>query len=104
MLLSILASDAIAVPLSTGFPIHELKYILDNSQAGMLIATERYGDMAQNILAEGLNREPVLDVRSKIMTGATGVSAVELEGLDKENGGMMLYTSGTTNRPVFCDV
>ncbi|OJJ00936.1 hypothetical protein ASPVEDRAFT_51979 [Aspergillus versicolor CBS 583.65] len=99
MLLSILASDAIAVPLSTGFPIHELKYIMDNSQAGMLIATERYGDMARKILEEGLDREPVLDVRSKIMAGATGVGAVELEGVDKESGGMMLYTSGTTNRP-----
>ncbi|KAL4786566.1 hypothetical protein BJX76DRAFT_355109, partial [Aspergillus varians] len=98
-LLSILASDAIAVPLSTGFPVHELKYIMDNSQAGMLVATERYGDMAQKILKEGLDREPVLDVRGKIVTGATGVGAVELEKLDKENGGMMLYTSGTTNRP-----
>ncbi|KAL4919081.1 hypothetical protein BDW62DRAFT_179890 [Aspergillus aurantiobrunneus] len=99
MLLSVLASDAIAVPLSTGFPIHELKYIMDNSQAGMLVATERYGDMAQKILKQGLVREPTLDVRGKITTGATGGGAVELEGLDRENGGMMLYTSGTTNRP-----
>jgi len=76
---------------------------MDNSQAGMLTATERYGDMARKILEEGLDREPVLDVRRKIMAGATGVGAVELEGLDKENGGMMLYTSGTTNRPVCGD-
>ncbi|KAL4816019.1 hypothetical protein BDW67DRAFT_57573 [Aspergillus spinulosporus] len=99
ILLSILASDAIAVPLSTGFPIHELKYIMNNSQAGMLVATERYADMAGKILEGELTRQPILDVRGKITTGNSGVGAVELEGLDGDSGGMMLYTSGTTNRP-----
>ncbi|KAL4805295.1 hypothetical protein BDV18DRAFT_17779 [Aspergillus unguis] len=99
MLLSILASDAIAVPLSTAFPVHELKYIMDNSQAGVLLATERYADLARNILKEGLVREPVLDIRGKIMAGATGAEAVELGNTDNVQGGMMLYTSGTTNRP-----
>jgi acyl-coenzyme A synthetase/AMP-(fatty) acid ligase len=100
ILLSILASDAIAVPLSTGFPIHELKYIMNNSQAGMLVATERYADMAGKIVEGELNRQPILDMRGKIRTGNSGVGAVELEGLDGGSGGMMLYTSGTTNRPV----
>ncbi|KAL5043437.1 hypothetical protein BDW71DRAFT_188054 [Aspergillus fruticulosus] len=99
MLFSILASDAIAVPLSTVFPIHELKYILNNSQAGMLLATEPYRDMAEKIVEEGLDRQPILDVRGKIIVGASGFGAIELVGLDGENGGMMLYTSGTTNRP-----
>ncbi|KAL4766819.1 hypothetical protein BDW60DRAFT_212564 [Aspergillus nidulans var. acristatus] len=99
ILLSILASDAIAVPLSTGFPIHELKYIMNNSQAGMLVATERYADMAGKIVEGELNRQPILDMRGKIRTGNSGVGAVELEGLDGGSGGMMLYTSGTTNRP-----
>ncbi|KAL4907655.1 hypothetical protein BDW74DRAFT_189116 [Aspergillus multicolor] len=99
MLLSILASDAIAVPISTGFPIHELKYIMDNSQAGILVATERYGVIARNLVGGGLARQPILDVRSKIAAGASGIGAIELEDLDGGNGGMMLYTSGTTNRP-----
>ncbi|KAL4995670.1 hypothetical protein BDV10DRAFT_125900 [Aspergillus recurvatus] len=99
MLVSILASDAIAVPLSAAFPIHELKYIMNNCQAAMLLATERYGDMAGKILERGLDRQPILDVRGKITAGASGFRAVEWEGLDGENGGMMLYTSGTTNRP-----
>ena len=100
ILLSILASDAIAVPLSTGFPIHELKYIMNNSQAGMLVATERYADMAEKIMEGELDRQPILDMRGKIRTGSSDVGAVELEGLDGNSGGMMLYTSGTTNRPV----
>ncbi|KAL4974150.1 hypothetical protein BDW66DRAFT_92468 [Aspergillus desertorum] len=99
LLLSILASDAIAVPLSTAFPIHELKYIMNNSQAGVLLATERYRNMAWKIVEVGLDRQPILDLRGKITAGASGFGAVELDGLDGEQGGMMLYTSGTTNRP-----
>ncbi|KAL2823480.1 AMP-binding enzyme [Aspergillus cavernicola] len=100
MLLSILASDAIALPLSPAFPAHELKYIMDNSRAQMLVSTERYLDKAHGILQEGLDHEPILDVWGKIKTGAAGVGAVALDGVDVgKKGGMMLYTSGTTNRP-----
>ncbi|KAI9376473.1 hypothetical protein BJX61DRAFT_538849 [Aspergillus egyptiacus] len=101
MLLSILASDAIALPLSPAFPIQELKYIMDNSQAKMLVSTERFQDKAQGIVEEGLDREPILDVWGKIKTGASSVGSVELESIDGigGSGGMMLYTSGTTNRP-----
>ncbi|KAL4962221.1 acetyl-CoA synthetase-like protein [Aspergillus stella-maris] len=99
MLLSILSSDAIAVPLSTAFPVHELKYIMDNSQAGVLVSTGKYGDMARRIMEEGLEKEPILDVRGKITAGAAGVGGVELQDIHVAEGGMMLYTSGTTNRP-----
>ncbi|KAL2010859.1 hypothetical protein VTN00DRAFT_3577 [Thermoascus crustaceus] len=100
-LLSILASNAIALPLSPAFPVGELKYIMDNSGAKVLVATEKYGDKARDILKAGLEREPVLDVREKIKTGASAGEAVELKDLEESRlrGGMMLYTSGTTNRP-----
>lgn len=101
-LLSILASNAIALPLSPAFPVGELKYIMDNSGAKVLIATEKYGDKARDILKAGLERQPVLDVREKIKTGASAAEAVEFKDLEESRlrGGMMLYTSGTTNRPV----
>lgn len=103
-LLSILASDAIALPLSPAFPVGELKYIMDNSQAKVLLATEKYANKAQDVLNAGLDREPILDVKKKIEVGATslGSSSVTLEDVtgQQPRGGMMLYTSGTTNRPV----
>ncbi|KAG2010694.1 hypothetical protein GB937_007663 [Aspergillus fischeri] len=100
-LLSILASNAIALPLSPAFPVGELKYILDNSQAKVLVATQKYVDKAHDLLKAGLNTEPVLDIKEKIQAGATSSYPVSLEDLDGERsmGGMMLYTSGTTNRP-----
>lgn len=103
-LLSILANDAIALPLSPAFPIGELKYIMDNSRAKVLVATEKYAEKAANILQAGLNREPILNVREKITTGGNISEEVALEDYKQApKGGMMLYTSGTTNRPVGVD-
>ncbi|THD00076.1 hypothetical protein EYZ11_000401 [Aspergillus tanneri] len=100
MLLSILANDAIALPLSPAFPIGELKYIMDNSQAKVLVATEKHADKAQSIVKAGLNRVPILDVWEKIKVGETNSPPVLLEDHNqKSRGGMILYTSGTTNRP-----
>ncbi|KAE8402552.1 hypothetical protein BDV37DRAFT_252503 [Aspergillus pseudonomiae] len=99
-LLSILASDAIALPLSPAFPVGELKYIMDNSQAKVLIATEKYATKAHDILKAGLEREPILEVMEKITTGASSLDQINLQDIVQESrGGMMLYTSGTTNRP-----
>jgi acyl-CoA synthetase (AMP-forming)/AMP-acid ligase II len=98
-MLAIFASDAIALPLSPAFPTGELKYILDNSQAKMLLATEKYADKAMEVLRAGLEHDPIFNVRNKLQ-GTNGES-VTLKDLERPSlGGMMLYTSGTTNRPV----
>lgn len=132
-LLAILASDAIALPLSTDFPAGELSYILDDSQTGMLLATEKHAKKAQELL---LNRKllldserqnpqgyvprsgkpawktpdvlpdkdrgdgPVLNIIEKITAGGAAAEDVGLQGIRDPQGGMMLYTSGTTDRPV----
>lgn len=101
MLLTIFASDAIALPLSPSFPVNEWQYILDNSQAKVLLATEKYAEKADQLLQAGLKYGPVFDLRSKIVAGATSNEAVQLEDMKKApSSGLMLYTSGTTNRPV----
>ncbi|KGO48266.1 AMP-dependent synthetase/ligase [Penicillium expansum] len=99
-LLAIFASDAIALPLSPSFPTAELKYILDNSQAKVLLATEKYADKGMEILREGLEHEPLFAIRNKLTEGASDRESVTLHDLKQpSSGGMMLYTSGTTNRP-----
>ncbi|KAL1878483.1 hypothetical protein Plec18167_004557, partial [Paecilomyces lecythidis] len=74
---------------------------MDNSQAKMLVATEKYKNKAEEVLKTGLEREPVFDLREKTRTGSSLTDSVEFQNLqDTElKGGMMLYTSGTTNRP-----
>lgn len=100
-LLSILACNAIAVPLSPAFPVGELKYIMDNSQASVLLSTEKFADKARELVQTGLAREPALDIMGKIRVGGTAPGRIEVEDVRQDSlGGMMLYTSGTTSRPV----
>lgn len=107
MLLAIFGCDAIALPLSPSFPTGELQYILDNSEAKVLLATEKYADKAQEILNKGLQHELLFDIRPKLAVGAAGGEIVPLEEPKVSSalpaGGMMLYTSGTTARPV-CEI
>lgn len=100
ILLSILAADGIALPLSPSFPAAELRYILDNSQAEVLLATERYREQAKQVLKGELINPPVLEFIPKLEKGATPPSSVGFRNIENPQGGMMLYTSGTTNRPV----
>ncbi|EKG17074.1 AMP-dependent synthetase/ligase [Macrophomina phaseolina MS6] len=98
-LLSVLASNAIAVPMSPAFPAHELQYIVNQSAALMLLASDKCQEKAQEVLKEGLEHEPISAKVAKRLEGASGDGDVELVAAPDEKGGMMLYTSGTTNRP-----
>ncbi|EGE08823.1 AMP-binding enzyme [Trichophyton equinum CBS 127.97] len=98
-LLSILAADGIALPLSPSFPAAELRYILDNSQAEVLLATERYREQAEQVLKGELTNPPALEFIPKLENGAMPPSSVGFHNIENPKGGMMLYTSGTTNRP-----
>lgn len=99
-LLAIFASDAIALPLSPSFPVGELQYIIDNSEAKVLLATEKYADKASQVLKAGVKREPLFDVRKKLQEAAGSEHVQLADQKQPSSGGMMLYTSGTTNRPV----
>ncbi|OCK79843.1 acetyl-CoA synthetase-like protein [Lepidopterella palustris CBS 459.81] len=97
-LLSILGSHAIAVPLSPTFPPHELRYILDQSQARMLLSSGTFQEKADEVLKEGLETHPINYKTESIMSGKKDGN-VTLEDSTSNKGGMMLYTSGTTSRP-----
>lgn len=98
-LLSILGAHSIALPLSPAFPPHELQYIMDQSQASMLLSSEKFESKAMEVMKEGLEASPKHLKLEKKLGGAVHTK-VALEGPTDGAGGMMLYTSGTTNRPV----
>lgn len=74
---------------------------MDNSRAKVLLATEKYAGRARELLAAGLDREPIFDVKQKIKEGAPFSGSVTLDAQNdvRSRAGMMLYTSGTTSRP-----
>ncbi|KAL3427458.1 AMP-binding enzyme [Phlyctema vagabunda] len=97
-LLAILGAHSIALPLSPAFPAHELQYIMNQSQASMLLSSTKFETKAQEVLKQGLEYSPKLVQVEKKLGGAIHTK-VKLEGPTDGKGGMMLYTSGTTNRP-----
>lgn len=97
--LSILAHDAIALPLSQSFPSSEIRYILENSGANLLLSTSKFEDKARDVVSESISSEPQLEIMPKIETGATSAENVKFQDRELLRGGFMLYTSGTTNRP-----
>lgn len=99
-LLAILGTNAIAVPLSPAFPSGELRYILDQSGALMLAASPKFAAKADDVLNGKLEKKPILSRWEKILEGSKSKEDVVLEDMKEDKGGMMLYTSGTTNRPV----
>lgn len=98
-LLAILAARSIAVPLSPAFPAPELQYILNHSEASLLLSSAKFTAKAHEVLATELTAKPTHLELTKHFPGAAH-EQVTLDGTDPAEGGLMLYTSGTTNRPV----
>ncbi|KAI5286292.1 hypothetical protein KEM54_006907 [Ascosphaera aggregata] len=99
--LAILAADAIALPLQPAFPNPELMYILNQSQANILLATSPFEETARSLVDSGSERDPALLVSELRSSPAVPIAQNDLELVDigEPKGGMMLYTSGTTNKP-----
>lgn len=92
-LLAVLGSNAIAVPLAPAFPVSELRYNIEQSQAMTLLATKEHEAKAKDVV-KGLSETLTIpDMKS-------GTASRNFDPAGESQGGMMLYTSGTTSRPV----
>ncbi len=115
-LLSILANDAIAVPLAPAFPARELQHILADSSAAVLVSSMDFMGHAVRAV-EGLSRKPVIapvegQLSDPSFAAADSGASTLAEGVEEEAertkgasmatsaSALMLYTSGTTGRPV----
>ncbi|KAI1647619.1 acetyl-CoA synthetase-like protein [Daldinia loculata] len=106
--LAILAAHAIALPLSPPFPAPELQYILSQSQAILLLHSPKYAAKVNEVLTTPSKELDVAPSPTPVELpkhlGAISerfesVTLTEDDDDDAEGAGMMLYTSGTTNRP-----
>ncbi|KAK2003943.1 AMP-binding enzyme, partial [Colletotrichum falcatum] len=97
-LLAAFAARSIAVPLSPAFPAAELQYIINQSEASLLVSSAKFAAKAKEVLSTELISNPT-QVELQKHHGGSAHEQVELEDADVGAAGMMLYTSGTTNRP-----
>lgn len=99
-LLACLAARAIAVPLSASFPVAELQYILEQSEASILVSSGKFQTKSQQLLATELKSKPSYLQLQKHTDPNSEDEKVTLGDADPGEAAVMLYTSGTTNRPV----
>jgi malonyl-CoA/methylmalonyl-CoA synthetase len=101
-LLAAMAARAIAVPMSPAFPDPELRYILNQSEAALLVSSPRFATKAKQVLAVDLASPPAHLELPKHQCGRDAAAdQISWSEQGPGNAGMMLYTSGTTNRPVW---
>lgn len=99
-LLAAMAARCIAVPLSPAFPVSELQYVLNQSGASLLVSSSKFRSKANEVLATGLESPPTY-LQLEKHVAESPVEDFSLEKIERPGGaGLMLYTSGTTNRPV----
>ncbi|KAI6782369.1 Acyl-CoA synthetase family member-like protein [Emericellopsis cladophorae] len=98
-LLACLAARSIAVPLSPAFPAPELQYILNQSEASLLLSSAKFATKAEQVLETELLSKPTHVALPKHQGGGPDTGAITWDESGPGEAGLMLYTSGTTNRP-----
>ena len=66
----------------------------------MLVSSLKFQSKAEEVVREGLDKPLKLEIVQKHLAGSESVEQVQLDNSKDDAGGMMLYTSGTTSRPV----
>jgi amino acid adenylation domain-containing protein len=92
-LLGILKAGGAYVPLDPGYPEERLRFMVEDSEAGVVLVQERYRGL---VAREGL-RVVALDTEWEVFAGE-GTEAPEV-GVEAGNLAYMIYTSGSTGRP-----
>ncbi|OUM65042.1 hypothetical protein PIROE2DRAFT_8019 [Piromyces sp. E2] len=95
---SIWCSNGIAVPLCTIHPPAEIKYTLNDSQASIVIVHKSFADFFAPIL-ESFPNLKYIEMDDFQEDPNPVIPKITFEPIDKDNGALILYTSGTTGNP-----
>jgi malonyl-CoA/methylmalonyl-CoA synthetase len=85
-------SGAVAVPLCITHPLPSLQYVLEDTGATILVISPQYHDL---LAAHALEHS----IRLIVVDRLPEITVVVLPQLDSHRNAMILYTSGTTNKP-----
>lgn len=86
-------AGGVAVPLALSYPPPSLRYVIDDTNAGIVVADAAFAPVLMPLATEMGFRLMILDEEPE------AVSPNPLPTLDAHRRAMILYTSGTTNLP-----
>ncbi len=92
VMLGVWRAGGIAVPLCVSHPDPELEYVLGDSGAGVLIASPEFEDRLRRLAGR---------INARFLGTAEALSPrdLSLPRVGEDRRAMIIYTSGTTNRP-----
>lgn len=87
--------------MSPSFALAESRYIIEHCRPDLMLSTDVFGEKAQEIVEAVRQDGPKvpLSIKESIQSGAKPLEDVSFAPVPNK-GGLMLYTSGTTSRPV----
>jgi malonyl-CoA/methylmalonyl-CoA synthetase len=87
-------AGGVAVPLCITYPLPSLQYVIDDTDAQIIVAGAEYAELlAPLITQKGLRFIALTDVKDATL------SPQKLPNISPDRRAMILYTSGTTNLP-----
>nr|WP_191909864.1 non-ribosomal peptide synthetase [Microbispora cellulosiformans] len=92
-LLAVLKTGAAYVPIDPGYPPERVAYLLDDSNAAVLVTTPDHNPLAGSAGVE------VVDVRAVLGSAGDGFQRRLGVGVRPSDAAYVIYTSGSTGRP-----
>jgi malonyl-CoA/methylmalonyl-CoA synthetase len=89
-------AGGIAVPLCLDYPLPSLQYVIDDTQAGVIVCSSEYWSIIKQLNVNELVRIIVVEDTSQRFVDSKGA---QLPALEAHRRAMILYTSGTTSLP-----
>lgn len=85
-------AGGIAVPLCTTHPLASLQYVIEDTEATIIVVSSEFEDILKDLALEK-------NIRFIVLGNNLEVENTELPNIEATRRAMILYTSGTTNLP-----
>ncbi|XP_050234346.1 probable CoA ligase CCL8 [Mercurialis annua] len=95
-------SGGVAVPLALSYPETELLHVMNDSEISMVLSTEDYSELLQNIAAKCAAQFSLIPPVPSTSPQTSALHHSQIESVDAdraEDPALIVYTSGTTGKP-----
>ena len=100
LMLGIMYSGMIQVPLNLIAGEEQLSYVVNHSDAQIIIASSKYIDLAKKILTNVPREIEIIEIDKNIFVDQLEQTNVKkIWEIDQQDPALLMYTSGTTGKP-----